>query len=523
MPTPTLSAPGVYVIEQLTGPTPPPLTVSPSTCGFAGEHWRGPVGRAIRCNSWSDFVTYFGGFNSDQVPVLANPYLAYSVYEFFMNGGVTAWIDRIGASASPGASASVTLVDSSATPQNTLELEVGSLGVAGSPGSWGDDVFWAVTAMPTTGRFTLSIYNGSLTASALVETWYDMSMVPTDSRYAPAIINSPTSGSLWVVATDLNDAHAFPSNQPAVANGQLSGGTDGTDPSVSDRVAAVTQGTSPFDYVPGVLNFNMPAEVNATVMTAAITYSETRPFTFLVIDPPSGETPAAAVAYLGTLTPVVSNAAMYSPWLVATNPSSPNLRSTILLPPGGFVLGQMVASDNAVGVWEAPAGLTTALSGVVQAERIFSPGDLGTLNNANVNALRTLANGQVVIWGTRTMESGYASLYVPVRRTLNFIEAALASLLEYTVFDPNDQLVWAGVIATCNNFLGNLLTAGAFPGTTQAQAYYIICDSTNNTPQSIASGVLNVTVGLALLYPIEFIVLTIAQFQGTTTVTAAAA
>jgi uncharacterized protein len=513
MPT-SYGAPGVYTSVQLTGPTPAPSAASPSVAGFACENWRGPTGVAIQCNNWADFVKYYGGFNTAAVPVLSNPYLAYEVYEYFANGGQTVWVQRIVSSGSPGASAAVTLKDQAATPQNTLTLTAGLLGVPGNVGTWGNQLFVSVTSAGT-GRFNLNVYLGTPSTNNLVETWASLSMAPTDSRYAVAILNSPTQGSVWVVATAVTDATAPPANTPAViASAQFTGGTDPGAPSAADRTAAMTQGTSPFDMVTGVLNMYMPGETTAAVINAAITYATTgRQYSFLVMDTPSAQTPAGAVSYLSTLTPVSPNAAIYYPWLYATNPSSANLQSTILLPPGGFVLGQMVTTDTNSGVWYAPAGLTTILANVVQAERKFSPADLGTLNSNNVNAIRTRANGQVVIWGTRTMQNGYASLYIPVQRTLNYIEAGLAQLMENYVFQPNAQQLWTAIAATCTAFLSKMLTAGAFPSSNPAQAFYVICDSSNNTPQTIASGVVIVTVGVALVTPAEFIQLNIQQFQ----------
>jgi len=211
--TPTAGPPGVTVVQQLLSPTPSAPPVSSGTAGFIGQHWRGPslvavAGTTITdvggpgdvqlCNSWSDFVKYFGGFNTSSTPVLANSYLAFAVYMFFANGGQSCFVSRVTASLTPGATASATLVDGSATPQATLKLVVGSLNDPGNAGTWGNSIFWGITAMPTTGRFTLSLWLGSL-AGQPVETWYDLSMAPTDSRYAPAIINSATSGSLYVL------------------------------------------------------------------------------------------------------------------------------------------------------------------------------------------------------------------------------------------------------------------------------------------------------------------------------------
>lgn len=523
MPVPTVYArPGVYTIEVPGAPTPIQSPTSPSTAGFIGEHWFGPANLAVRCNSWNDFQRVFGGFNTNLTPVLANGYLPYAVYMFFINGGNTAWVARSVASANPGSSAFTTFQDGSATPQNTLSLGVGHLGVPGNPGAWGNLMFADIVASPVAGRFAINLYKGAYAAANLVETWPDLSMVKTDARYALAIINSGYSGSNFVVATDLGDTAAFPANMPKVVSGQqFAGGADSLDPAVADRVATVTVGTSPFDIVPGPLNFNLPGETAQLVTSAAITYATTRPSTFVVIDPPALETPAAVENYMALLSPIASNAALYYPWVTASNPASNNIQSTISLPPGALVLGQMSLMDTKQGPWRAPAGTTTVLAGIVGAERILSPADQGNLNSVNVNAIRTLANGQVIIWGARTLQSGFNTLYVNIRRTLNYIEAYLVAGLESQVFNPNDSSQWGVISNQVTSFLGNLLAAGAFASTVAAQAYFVICDDTNNTPQSIAQGILNVTVGVALANPAEFIVLTIQQFQsgGTTTTT----
>jgi phage tail sheath protein FI len=51
-------------------------------------------------------------------------------------------------------------------------------------------------------------------------------------------------------------------------------------------------------------------------------------------------------------------------------------------------------------------------------------------------------------------------------------------------------------------------------GTNASQAFYIICDSTNNTPTSIQNGEVNIQVGVALQYPAEFIVINLSQWTG---------
>jgi uncharacterized protein len=513
-------APGVTVVEQLTPIPPTQSAFSASLCGFIGENWYGPVNKAILLNRWQDFVKYFGGFNLTTVPVLANPYLAYAVNAYFANGGLSCYVARIASSATPGSSSSVTMSDSTATPQTTLRLTAGQLGVSGNPGTWGNTLIAVVTAMPTVNRFTVTIYKGS-TATPPLETWYDLSMTSTDARYAPTIINSASAGSLWVFAADLADRDVF-ANAPAAGTYPLTGGIDPADPAVGDWETSVTSGTAPFDYVQGPLSFALPGQTTAAIVNTAIAYSQARQDSFYVIDPPSGQTPSAAVSYYNTLSPLVSTAGLYFPWLNTSNPASANVQATILLPPSGAVLGQFVETDTTQGgPWVAPAGTKAQLTNVVAAERVLSQSDIALLNNSNVDAIKTLPSGAIVIWGARTLQSGYSTLYVPVRRTLNYVEASLVQVLNGYVFAPNDSATWSSIIASCTAFLGRLLSAGAFPGTTQSSSFYVICDTTNNTPQTIAQGVLNVTVGLAVQYPAEFVVLTIQQFQGVTTSSAA--
>jgi len=535
---PTYGAPGVYITENLLQPPPNAPVTSPSVAGFVGEHWRGPTGVAVQCNKWQDFVNYYGGFNPNPLPVLSDPWLAYSVFQFFNNGGQTCWINRVTSSVSPGSAASITLVDNTTTPQNTLKLTAGFLGPinGNSIGTWGNSLYASITPNGSgpLGTFTLTLFYGGTTAPFIVETWQNLNMNPTSARYAPTVLNSTQAGSLWVNATALTDVDVFPANTPAaLAPTALAGGTDSADPSTTDYEYAVTYGNlasggqpnaAALDNVQGMLNINLPGINLAAIIAAAITYAETRPYSFLVIDPPQGESTAAVLAYMQSLQNLHNStyAALYYPWISALNPASSNLQSTVTMPPGGAVLGQYAAVDTAAGPWYAPAGTNTVMSGVVGLERLLGPNDYNALNLANVNALKQQPNGTVIIWGARTLEAAGANVYVPVRRTLDYIEARLAAALEFAVFQPNDTLLWATITSVCDQFLSQLAAGNAFQGTTQASQYYVICNSTNNTPQSIAQGIVNTAVGVALNFPAEFIQLNISQFQsnGATTVTA---
>jgi phage tail sheath protein FI len=63
------------------------------------------------------------------------------------------------------------------------------------------------------------------------------------------------------------------------------------------------------------------------------------------------------------------------------------------------------------------------------------------------------------------------------------------------------------------------MQTGVLAGTTPDQAYFVTCDSTNNTSTTVAQGVVNVQVGVAVQSPAEFIVIEIGQYSGSTSAT----
>jgi hypothetical protein len=538
--------PGVYTTESLLGPTPTVAATATTSAAIAGEHWYGVPDVAYLCNTWADFVKYFGGFfpgpqgtsANGAMQSLVSPYFAYAAYYFFAQGGSPLWCVRVAPSSNPGVAASCMLRDSQATPQNTLQLVAGILGVQGNIGYWGNLLYVDVVAGSATGRFGLNIYKGGYGAGYNVESWPDLSMNKSDPRYALAKINSPTSGSLYVVAIDQNDTASNPA--PAISNQNVfTGGLDVTadqsyvGPSVPDRVAVFTYGnlnqatpqaSGPFDALSGLVTFALPGETNSTVVAAVENYtnpSTGKPNSFSVLDTPSGETPSAALIYGQGLGQSAYSAVFY-PWVTAQDAASSNQQATKLLPPSGFVLGQMLRIDNQQGPWVAPAGTGTDLAGVFAVERKLAPGDLNQLNLSQVNCIRQRANGTTIIWGSRTLNPSWSTLYISVRRGLSYIEVILSQMLEEFVFAGNDLATWAQISNASTQILGALYQAGAFAGDTAADSYYVTCDSTVNTPQNIQNGLLTLVVGLALITPAEFIQMNIQQFQtvpGSTTTT----
>ena len=518
------SRPGVYIQESLTAVQPVTGPNSDSVAAFVGGNDRGPVTPTL-VTSWNQYTSLFGTWNTSTVNPATND-LPLAVYLFFANGGRQAYINRVVYSGDVSGNAAINNAAiagrdfkdrTSGTPLNTLHID------AKNHGSWGNSINISITNSTVTGYFNLVVYNGGSTDAYIVERFTDLSMTTTDARYAVSVINA---GSQYVVASDLNSAATGVTRNPSIqANISLTGGVNGLVPTSSLILAGLTQ----LDTVNQSLILNIPNYTDATTVNGAISYAANREDIFVVIDGTAlaaGDSSTSGTQlYLAASYTASSCAAVYYPQLVIADPtaalgSASNSVKTVA--PGGAVVGQIAATDASRGVFKAPAGLQTRLAGVVSVTPLSNT-DLDNLNTSSnpVNAIKYIPGTGIVIMGARTLKSGYIDRYVPVRRTLIYLEKSLKDLSQFALFEPNDAALWRRLNSTLSSFLTNFWTQGGLTGATPQQAYYVKIDSTNNPQQSIDNGELHVEVGVALQRPAEYVIIKIGQFNGNTTVTVA--
>ena len=500
--------PGVYVQETL-NPVAPTTGLNSDTIGaFIGPNDRGPSTPTL-VSSWSEYSTLFGSWNTT-----ATNDLPLAVYLFFANGGRQAYVSRVlGASSASGAR---TLQDRAGSPQNTLTL------TAKNAGTWSVNsgsyygISFAVSDSVITGKFDLTIYFGGITPQYVVEKFTDLSMTSTDARYALSVINA---SSLYVIATDAGSTSTGATRNPAivaVASGSLSGGLNGS------AVTTVTS-YSAFDTINSTLLLNVAGFTDATTVNAAIAYAAGRGDVFVIVDG-KDDTVANELTLAASYTSS-EYAAVYYPRITIADPTKgvgAATGATVKVGPGGAVAGLFVATDNSRGVFKAPAGLQARIAGAVSVTPLTSA-ELDSLNNTSdaVNAIKYVPGSGIVVMGSRTLNPAYISRYVPVRRTLIYLQKALSDLTQFAVFEPNDAALWRRLNSTVSSFLTNFWAQGGLRGTTPQQAFFVKVDSTINTQSTIDNGEVHIEVGIALQRPAEFVIIKIGQFDGGTTVTTA--
>jgi phage tail sheath protein FI len=290
-------------------------------------------------------------------------------------------------------------------------------------------------------------------------------------------------------------------------------GTDGT------ANLTETSFSNTFTRLDAITDFSLlavPGEGTPAMADLGMGYAANRPLQdvfYLAETADHDDSAAEAQTFRNQLTTANSYGALYFPWVRALDPTGAS-RSPILLPPSGYVAGLYARIDSTRGVWKAPAGTEASLNGVVGLAAELTDVQHGTLNPLGVDVIRRFPGAGVVVFGARTITSDAQWRYVPVRRTAIMLRVSIYNGIQFAVFEPNDEPLWAQLRLNVGAFMTRLFRQGAFQGSTPSQAFFVKCDAETTTQADIDAGVVNVLVGFAPLKPAEFVVVKISQKAG---------
>lgn len=187
-----------------------------------------------------------------------------------------------------------------------------------------------------------------------------------------------------------------------------------------------------------------------------------------------------------------------------------------VLPASGAMAGVITTTDNQTGPWQAPAN--TSIVGAVQLPIKLSDEQQEGLNidpvsGKSINAIRYFNGMGILIWGARTLDGNSSDWkYVPIRRTMTFIEQSCKLAARAYVFEPNNKNTWEAVKAMISSFLTSLWKQGGLQGSTPSDAFSIACGlGSTMTSDDLLNGLMRVTVNIALVHPAEFLVFSIEQ------------
>lgn len=475
------TTPDVYFKDVSAGASAIEQTSASVGCMF-GVTPAGVINELVKVTSWTEYVNTFA--NGLESPFMKDQDLSYAVYGFFVNGGKELYVCNV--RKTDHASDNNNAKKATATDETTgITLTAYAEGTAYNGISLTlkkSDFF----VEGTYEAYDVKITNGS--------TAVNISEVTADNLISA--INTDLTARYWVVASASN----LTMGEATIT---IDGGQDGisalTD---ADFVKAI----SLLDENQDVTLVAIPGRTSTTVTTSLLTYcDEKRLFPF--IDVPSGS----------TVTEVKEKRRVYSanggvlayPWGYITDPASSD-DSLRLVPTCGAMMGLYARYINAYGVWVAPAGVNAIIKGFVKLEKKLTSDEIGQLNMAGVVSIVSKPNIGIVSWGARGLNNDKSMKYV-TDVLLNYtIKKDTYNGTQFAVFKPNDEKLWVDVSSVISNYLENLRSQGALKGSSD-EAYRVVCDSSNNTDETIENGYLYVDVAYAPVKPAEFIIIRLAH------------
>jgi phage tail sheath protein FI len=235
------------------------------------------------------------------------------------------------------------------------------------------------------------------------------------------------------------------------------------------------------------------------IHNALIARCETRRDCFAILDPPPELDVAGVREFRRPYD--TSFAALYYPWLEIHGDQ---------VAPSGHVAGIYARVDRDHGVHKAPAN--EAIRGITKIERELTKREQELLNPEGISVLRSFPERGNLVWGARTLSSDPEWKYINVRRFLIYLERSIARGTQWTVFEANNERLWANVRRTISDFLLNVWQTGALQGEKPARAFFVKCDRTTMTQDDLDNGRLICLVGIAVLKPAEFVIIRIGQW-----------
>jgi hypothetical protein len=352
------------------------------------------------------------------------------------------------------------------------------------------------------------------------EVFKGLQMHPLSRSYAPRLI---AARSRLVRLEDLGSRSPVPHNMPRPETNmaRLEGGRDGTDHITPEDFIGI-------DHGPGERSGFMALAAEDEVALLACPDA----MKFLDFDPgPAGEMRAQRVQ--DVMVDVCENlkdrfaildcpqtldveyvkrwrrrtdssyAAYYWPWL-QMNTSTDTPRP---LPPSGIMAGVYAQRDTEGGVHYAPANVP--ITGAADLDLRITEDHLGALNVDGINSFR-VSRG-VRPWGARTASSDPDWRYINVRRLFIMLRRSIEENMGWVTFEPNEPRTWDTVQTLVSHFLEKLFEQGMFAGGNADEAFFVKCDDETNPPDDVDKGIMVCQIGVAPVYPSEFIMIHITQ------------
>ncbi|MCP9494288.1 MAG: phage tail sheath subtilisin-like domain-containing protein [Pyrinomonadaceae bacterium MAG19_C2-C3] len=472
-----ISAPGTHVAVNSNGFARPAQAQTATQFFAVGYTPWGAVNRPTTVTGFGDFALKFGGFD-------ANSHLADALYAYFaLFGGDRATIVRV-----VGAGATVQTRAFADKAANGVSFHLDAKYPAAASVV---DLTARVEDGTTADTFTLSITSRRL---GIRERF-------TSLKLDAASVAKVTQESKLVAMRLGNTTAVAPDNMPAVVEAALTGGSA----PFNNLTAGDFIGTDDGVTRTGLQSFNseefgggqvaLPGITSQAAHVALIAHAENY-HRLAILDLPLGsdvEDAIAARRLLGS-----SYACLPFPEFEALDFTGSGLKR--FYHASGFIAGACAKVEREQGVHKAPANLL--VPGVLNVARaaneqtMITEAALGYLTENQINANRLLPQQGTRIYGARVITPDGRVQMVHEARVLNYLYYNLKRSLQGLPFQTIDGggRLFREAASVCKSVCRRIYRDGGLFGATEDEAFSVVCDRSNNTPDTLDAQELNVSI-----------------------------
>lgn len=151
-------------------------------------------------------------------------------------------------------------------------------------------------------------------------------------------------------------------------------------------------------------------------------------------------------------------------------------------------------TDNNRGSWFAPAGIqNSSVLNIIGLTQKYDQDARDALTREQLNYIRKLPaklGGGFAVWEASTLlNQPSAFQQIQIQRMVGYVLEQAHSLCMIGLFDPNDSVLREQLKGGTEQFLEEIkLKRGLRGGESGSDGYSVVCDETNNTPQTIQNG-----------------------------------
>lgn len=379
---------------------------------------------------------------------------------------------------------------------------------AGAPSAGGITV-----ASPTDAVVDILVFDVVLrdVDGSILYEWKNLRMSSLSANYYATVINQTFRTPLVAAANGAGAAASDP--RPTDGTVTLAAGADPTITDASYIGGGTGSGTglNAFDGTPEMDMLSIPGVFGTSqaVAKAHLDHADLLGTYVAIPEIPVGTSVANAIVHASTnVNRYTTFAEGY--WYPNLYILDPVTGEKVLVGPTGARQGCIVRTHRARGSAKAAAGTVDGrILGVVGVERTVSKTEYDLLYPARINAIKSVTGAGICFMGNITLDPDESVIESSVRFYLLKTRKTLQNGLQWIAFELNNK----ATRARATRYIGSLLREdwrnGLLNGDQESDAYFVVCDETNNGPEVQAARKLNIRVGVNVTHTAEFVDITL--------------